>query len=45
MAIGLLVPAQSLAAGPAELSSALWATLAGVGVGSVVQLIRRNRSE
>jgi hypothetical protein len=45
MVIGLLVPAQSLAAGPAELSSALWATLAGVGVGSVVQLIRRNRSE
>jgi hypothetical protein len=43
MAIGLLVPVQALAAGPAELSSALWATLAGVGVGSVIRRIRRER--
>jgi hypothetical protein len=44
MAIGLLVPVQAFVAGPAVLSSALWATLAGVGVGSVIRLVRRERS-
>jgi hypothetical protein len=44
MAIGLLVPTQALVGGPVELSSALWATLAGVGVGAIVRLIRPERS-
>ena len=41
MAIGLLVPAVAAASGPVELSSVVWATLAGVGVGSIVQIFRR----
>jgi hypothetical protein len=41
MAIGLLVPAVS---GPVELSSAVWATLAGVGLSSAIGLARGLRS-
>ena len=44
MAIGLLVPAVAAASGPVELSSAVWATLAGVGLSSVIGLLRGLRS-
>jgi len=43
MAIGLLVPAVAAASGPLEVSSAVWATLAGVGLGSVLGLLRAAR--